>query len=122
MTSDSQYDSDVIVMGNGRKCARVSQMPPNHLPSWMRTLPQPPISVQSISSTSLPQPGLLKWHPRTLSQDPPCIHVAQMTDLKAQVGYLELEAQTHIELRSDMQKTWCRVSAEYRILHQDLNG
>jgi hypothetical protein len=32
-TSDSEYDSDVIVVGKGRKCLRVSRTPPNHTPS-----------------------------------------------------------------------------------------
>jgi hypothetical protein len=41
--------------------------------------------------------------------------------LKARVGYLELEAQNNIELRSEMQQSWCRVSAEYRKLQEDLN-
>jgi hypothetical protein len=41
-TSDSEYDSDVIVVGKGRQCPRVSRAPPNHTPSWMRALPQPP--------------------------------------------------------------------------------
>jgi hypothetical protein len=82
MTSDSEYDSDVIVVGKGRKCARVSRTPPNHTPSWMRALPQPPTSPQSISSTSLPEPALLEWHPGTSSQDPPCLHLGEITDLK----------------------------------------
>jgi hypothetical protein len=69
-TSDSEYDSDVIVVGKRRKCPSVSRTPPNHTPSWMRALPQPPTSPQSISSTSLPEPALLEWHPGTLSQDP----------------------------------------------------
>jgi hypothetical protein len=73
-TSDSEYDSDVIVVGKGRKCPRVSRTPPNHTPSWMRALPQPPTSPQSISSTSLPEPAPLEWHPGTSSQDPPCLH------------------------------------------------
>jgi hypothetical protein len=120
-TSDSEYDSDVIVVGKGRKCPRVSRTPPNHMPSWMRTLPQPPTSPQSTSSTSLPEPALLEWHTGTSSQDPPCIHLGEITDLKARVGYLELEAQNNIELRSEMQQNWCRVSAEYRKLQQDLN-
>jgi hypothetical protein len=112
-TSDSEYDSDVIVVGKGRTCPRVSRTPPNHTPSWMRALPQSPISPQSISSTSLPEPALLEWHPGTSSQDPPCLHLGETTDLKARVGYLELEAQNNIELRSEMQQNWCRVSAEY---------
>jgi predicted nuclease with TOPRIM domain len=43
-----------------------------------------------------------------------------MTDLKARVGYLEIEAQQNIELQSEMQQNWYRVSAEYRKLQQDL--
>jgi hypothetical protein len=113
MTSDSEYDSDVIVIGKGRKCPRVSRMPPNHTPSWMRALPQPPTSPQRISSTSLPEPALLEWDPGTSSQDPPCLHLGEISDLNARVEYLELEAQNNIELRSDMQQNWCRVSAEY---------
>jgi hypothetical protein len=37
------------------------------------------------------------------------------------VGYPELEAQNKIELRSEILQNWCRVSAEYRKLQQDLN-
>jgi hypothetical protein len=87
----------------------------------MRALPQPPTSPQSISSSSLPEPALLEWHPGTSSQDPPCLHLGEITDLKGRVGYLEREAQNNIELRSEMQQNWCRVSAEYRKLQHDLN-
>jgi hypothetical protein len=80
----------------------------------MRALPQPPTSLQSISSTRLPEPALLEWHPGTSSRDPPCLHLGEITDLKARVGYVELEAQNNIELRSEMEQNWCRVSAEYR--------
>jgi hypothetical protein len=45
----------------------------------------------------------------------------EITDLKARVGYLEHEAQNNIELRSEMQENWCRESAEYRKLQQELN-
>jgi hypothetical protein len=120
-TSDSEYDYGVIVVRKGRKCPRVSRPPPNHTPSWMRALPLPPTSLPSIASTSIPEPALLEWHPGTSSQDPPCAHLGEITDLKARVGYLELEAQNNIELRSDMQQNWCRVSTEYRQLQQDLN-
>jgi hypothetical protein len=41
--------------------------------------------------------------------------------LKAGVGYLELEAQNNIELRSEMQQNWCQVSAENRQLRQDFS-
>jgi hypothetical protein len=120
-TSDSEYDSDVIVMGKGRKCPRVSRTPPNHTPSWMRTLPLPSTSPQDVTSRSLPDPALLEWHPGTSSQDPPCLHLGEITDLKARVGYLELEAQNNIELRSEMQQNWYQVSAENRQLRQDFS-
>jgi hypothetical protein len=120
-TSDSEYDSDVIVVGKGRKCPRVSRTPPNHTPSWMRTLPLPSTSPQDVASRSLPDPALLEWHPGTSSQDPPCLHLGEITDLKARVGYLELEAQNNIELRSEMQQNWCQVSAENRQLRQDFS-
>jgi hypothetical protein len=120
-TSDSEYNSDVIVVGKGRKCPRVSRTPPNHTPSWMRALPLPPTSPPSIASTSIPEPAPREWHPGTWSQDPLCLHLGEITDLKARVGYLELEAQNNIELRSEMQQSWCRVSTQYRKLQQDLN-
>jgi hypothetical protein len=120
-TSDSEYDSDVIVGGKGRKCPRVSRTPPNHTLSWMCALPLPPTSPPSIASTSLPEPALLEWHPGTSSQDPPCLHLGEITDLKARAGYLEREAQNNIELRSKMQQNWSQVSTEYRKLQQDLN-
>jgi hypothetical protein len=47
--------------------------------------------------------------------------MGEITDLKARVGYLELEAQNNIELRSEILQNWCRVSTEYRKLPQDLN-
>jgi hypothetical protein len=115
-TSDPEYDSDVIVVGEGRKCPRVSRTPPNHMPSWMRTVPLPPTSPASIASTSIPEPALLESHPGTSSQDPPCLHLGEITDLTVRVGYLELGAQNNIELRSEMQQNWCRVSTEYRKL------
>jgi hypothetical protein len=59
-TSDSEYDYDVIVVGKERKCLRVSRKPPNHMPSWMRALPQPPTSAQRFSSISVPEPALLE--------------------------------------------------------------
>jgi hypothetical protein len=70
MTSDLEYESDVMVVGKGRKCSRVKRKPPNQVPSWMRTLPLPPTSPPSIPSTNIPEPALLEWHPRTSSQDP----------------------------------------------------
>jgi hypothetical protein len=91
-TSDSEYNSCVIAVGKGRKCPRVSRTPPNHTPSWMRALPLPPTSPESIASTSIPEPGLPEWHPATSSQDLPCLHLGEITDLKARVGYLEIEA------------------------------
>jgi hypothetical protein len=120
-TSDSEYDSDVIVVGKGRKCPRGSRTPPNHTQSWMRTLPLPSTSPQDVASRSLPDPALLEWHPGTPSQDPPCLQLGEITDLKAWVGYLELEAQNNIELRSEMQQNWCQVSAENRQLRQDFS-
>jgi hypothetical protein len=32
-TSDSEYDSDVMVVGNGRKSPTVPRPPPNHTPT-----------------------------------------------------------------------------------------
>jgi hypothetical protein len=64
----------------------------------MRTLPLPSTSPQDVASRSLPEPTLLEWHPGTSSQDPLCLHLGETTDLKARIGYLELEAQNNIQL------------------------
>jgi hypothetical protein len=60
--SDTEYDSDVIVVGKGRKCPRISETPPNHAPSAMRMLPAPPSSPQPQGSPVPP--------PETLNRDP----------------------------------------------------
>jgi hypothetical protein len=57
--SDSEYDSDVIVVGKGRKCPRVSKTPPNHTPSSMRTLTPPPTFSQEAVNRPAPEPALL---------------------------------------------------------------
>jgi hypothetical protein len=64
----------------------------------MRTLRLPFTSPQDVASLSLPDPALLECHPGSSSQDPPCLHLGEITDSKARVGYLELEAQNNIEL------------------------
>jgi hypothetical protein len=63
-------------------------------------------------------PGMASRHLESRST---VLTSGEITDLKARVEYLELEAQNNIELRSEMQQNWCRVSAEYRKLQQDLN-
>jgi hypothetical protein len=60
--SDSEYDSDVIVVGKGRKCPRVSETPQNHTPSAMRMLPAPQSSPQPPQSPVPP--------PDTPNRDP----------------------------------------------------
>jgi hypothetical protein len=87
----------------------------------MRTLPLPSTSPQNAATRSLPDPALQEWHPGTSSQDPPCLHLGEITNLKAWVGYLEREVQNNIDLQSEMQQNWCQVSAENRQLQQDFS-
>jgi hypothetical protein len=61
--SDSEYDSDVIVVGKGRQYPRVSKTPHNHTPSSMRTLPPSPTSSQEAVNGPVPEPALVEWHP-----------------------------------------------------------
>jgi hypothetical protein len=82
----------------------------------MGTLRLPSTLPQDVASRSLPDTALLEWHPGTSNQDLLCLHLGEITDLKAQVGYLELEAQNNNALRSEMQLNWCPVSAENRQL------
>jgi hypothetical protein len=66
--SDSEYDSDAIVVGKGRKCPRVSEAPPNYAPSVMRMLSTPQLSPQLATSppprmeTAIPNLALLEWY------------------------------------------------------------
>jgi hypothetical protein len=87
----------------------------------MRTRPLPSTSPQDIASLRLPDPGVLGWHPGTSSQDPLSLYLGEITDSKARVGYLELEAHNNNELRSEMRQNWCQVSAENRQLRQDFS-
>jgi hypothetical protein len=114
--SESEYDSDVIVIGKGRKCPRVSRTPPNHMPSSRRTLPSQP--TPHILPRITPEPALLEW-PSGSRYTSPCLHEVKITELKARVGYLKIEAQHNIELRSEIQQNFCRISAECRNLRQD---
>jgi hypothetical protein len=83
----------------------------------MRTLHPPPGSP--VLPRIIPGPALLEWCSENPSTTLSCLHEAQITESKARVGYLEIEAQHNIELRSEMQQNWCRVFAEYRQLRQD---
>jgi hypothetical protein len=38
---DSEYDSDLILVGNGHKCRPISETLPNLSPSGLRILPAP---------------------------------------------------------------------------------
>jgi hypothetical protein len=99
-SSDSEYDSDVIVVGKGRKCPPISETPPNHAPSAMRMLPAPPSSPLPQGSPVPPpeklngDPGLLEWYPHQIHTS--CPLAIEVQKLRAQVGHLELEATRYI--------------------------
>jgi hypothetical protein len=115
--SESDYDSDVMVVGKGRKCPRVSRTPPNHVPSSKRTVPLQPTSP--ILPRIIANPALLEWYSESPRYTSPCLHELEITELKARVGYLEIEAQQNIELQSEIQQNYCQISAECRKLRQD---
>jgi hypothetical protein len=116
--SDSEYDSDVIVVGKGRKCPRISETPPNHAPSAMRILPAPPSSPQPQGSPVPPpetpnrDPGLLEWYPHPIHNS--CPLAIEVQELRAKVRHLELEATRNIELRLELQDNYCKIVAEAR--------
>jgi hypothetical protein len=109
--SDSEYDSDVIVVGMGRKCRRISETPPNHAPSAMRMLPAPPSSSQSQRSPIPPpetlnqDPGRLEWYPHQIHTS--CPLAIKVHKLHAQVRHLELAATRNVELRSELPHNDC---------------
>jgi hypothetical protein len=70
------------------------------------------VRLKKIKEFNIPEPSLLEWHPATSTQDLPYLHLGEITDLNARIGYVEIEAQHNIELRSEMPQNWCRVSAE----------
>jgi hypothetical protein len=114
--SDSEYDSDVTVIGRGRKAPRVSRTPPHHGPSALRMLPAPPSSPLLQPSTPAPEPACLEWYP-TLSQHQ-CSHEAEVQQLRVQVGELQLEAQRNIELRTELRQDYCRMSSGFEELRE----
>jgi hypothetical protein len=126
LRSDSEYDSDVIVVGKGRKCPRISETPPNHGPSTMRMLPasqaspQMPKSPPPPAETATQDPALLEWYSQPIHG--PCLHAIEVQELRTQVGYLQLEAQRNIELRTELHEDYCRVTAEVRELRETVNN
>ena len=80
--SDLEYDADVIVVGKGRKCPRVSETPPHHAPSASRMLPAAQLSPQLPSSplaameTDYRHQALLEWHSPPSNRS--CLHEAQV--------------------------------------------
>jgi hypothetical protein len=95
-------------------------MPPNDMPLWMRVLPQPPTSPQSISTTSLPEPDLLEWHPSTSSQEPPCLYLGEITNLKAWVDTSSVKYKITLNVDQKCSRTGadCLLNIE---IQQDLN-
>jgi hypothetical protein len=77
--SDSEYDSDVIVVGKGQKSRGISETPPNHAPSAIRMLPAPPSLPQPQGSPIPPpdtlnrDPGLLEWNPHQIHTSCPLV-------------------------------------------------
>jgi hypothetical protein len=120
--SDSEYDSDVIVVGKGLKCPRVSETPPNHAPSALRMLPAPQNSPQPPGSPVPPpetpdrDPGLLEWYPHPIHSS--CPLAIEVQELREKVGHLELEATRNIELRSELQENHSKIVAEARELRE----
>jgi hypothetical protein len=114
--SDSEYDSDVIVVGKARKCPRVSETPSNHAPSTMRMSPAPQTSPRLPShqplqtQASAPEPAMLEWHPQSTHDS--CLHETEIQQLRSRVGYLELEALSNIDLRAELHQDYCRVLSE----------
>jgi hypothetical protein len=124
--SDSEYDSDVIVVVKGRKCLTVSETPPHHAPSALRMLPtaqlslQLPSSPQAAMETDFRHQALLEWHSPPSNRS--CLHEAQVQELRARVRYLEAEAERNIELRAEIHQDFCKVFAEVRELREIVNN
>jgi hypothetical protein len=95
--SDPEYNSDVIVVGQGRKYPRISETPPNYDLSEMRNIAAPPTPPLPIPP-EIPEPGLLEWYPAVTEQS--CSHAAEISELKSRVTYLGAETFMNIELRS----------------------
>jgi hypothetical protein len=125
-SSDSEYDSNVIVVGKGRKCPRIFETPPNHAPSAMRmlpapqSLPQPPGSPVPPPETPNRDPGLLEWYPDPTHSS--CPLAIEVQALRPPVGHLELETTRNIELRSELQENHCKIVAEARELRETVKN
>jgi hypothetical protein len=52
----------------------------------------------------------------------PCLHEAQVQELRARVRYLEAEAERNIELRADIHQDFCKVFAEVCELREIVNN
>jgi hypothetical protein len=63
--SDSEYDSDVIVVENGQKCPRGPETPPNYAQPAVKMLPGPQFSPQ-LPSSLLPAMGTAIRNPALL--------------------------------------------------------
>jgi hypothetical protein len=114
-TSDLEYDSYVIVVGNGRKCPRICETPPNHALSRMRNITAPPTPLLPIPP-EIPEPGLLEWYPAVTEQS--CSHAAEISELKSCVTYLGTETFMNIELLSEIHQGYCRLASEVRELRR----
>jgi hypothetical protein len=114
-TSDSEYDSDVIVVGKGRKCPRISETPPNHALSEMRNILAPPTLLLPIPP-EIPEPGPLEWYPVVTEQS--CPRAAEISELKSRVAYLE--AFRNIELHSEIHEDYCQLALEVQELRRSV--
>jgi hypothetical protein len=113
--SDPEYNSDVIVVGQGRKYPRISETPPNHALSEMRNIAAPPTPLLPIPP-EIPEPGLLEWYPAVTEKS--CSHPAEISELKSRVTYLGTETFMDIEPRSEIHQDYSRLASEVRELRR----
>jgi hypothetical protein len=65
-------------------------------------------------------PALLEWYPQPIHSL--CPLAIEVQELRAQVGYLQSEAQRNIEPRTELHENYCKVVAEARELRETVNN
>jgi hypothetical protein len=118
--------TDVIVVGKGRKCPRVSETPPNHAQSALRMLFEPQLSPQIPTSPppameiDIRDPAVLEWYSPPGNRS--SLHATRVKELRARLGYLEAEAQRNVELRAEIRQDFCKVFSEVCELREMINN
>jgi hypothetical protein len=82
--------------------------------------PQLPGSPVPPPETTNQDPALLEWYPHPIHSL--CPLAIKVQELRAQVGYLQLEAQRNIQLRTELHENHCKVVAEARELRETVSN